>query len=137
MDGIGSRLRAARVRWQLTLREVEERSLRLAQQWGSPAYQISASWLDRIERVNRALSARKLIVLAFIYGLTAEQMLSLFCRPAPALPNLAKFRGQTARCCCGKGRSRSMYVFGFRRSWLLSRRQRTPSSFPPKKARCP
>ncbi len=85
VDGIGSRLRAARVRWQLTLREVEERSLRLAQQWGSPAYQISASWLDRIERENRALSARKLIVLAFIYGLTAEQMLGLF-SPATTRP---------------------------------------------------
>ncbi len=84
MEGIGDRLRAARGRWQLTLREVEERSLRLAQQWGNASYQISASWLDRIERENRALSARKLIVLAFIYGLNAEQMLALF---APANPN--------------------------------------------------
>ena len=84
MEGIGSRLRAARGRWQLTLREVEERSLRLAQQWGSSSYQISASWLDRIERENRALSARKLIVLAFIYGLNAEQMLALF---SPASPS--------------------------------------------------
>ncbi len=85
MEGIGSRLRAARMHWQLTLREVEDRSCRLAQQWGNPAYQISASWLDRIERENRALSARKLIVLAFVYGLTAEQMLGLF-SPASTSP---------------------------------------------------
>ena len=81
MQGIGGKLRAARVHWKLTLREVEERSLRLAQQWGNPAYRISASWLDRIEREDRGLSATKLIVLAYVYGLTAEQMLAL-CPPA-------------------------------------------------------
>src|ERR1700761_1333044 len=85
MDGIGGKLRAARLAWKLTLREVEERSLRLAQQWGNPAYRISASWLDRVERENRGLSATKLIVLAFIYNLTAEQMLAL-CPPAASSP---------------------------------------------------
>ncbi len=81
MEGIGGQLRAARTRWGLTLREVEERTLRLAQQWGNPAYRISASWLDRVERENRGLSATKLIILAVVYGLTAEQMLGL-CPPA-------------------------------------------------------
>jgi len=85
MHGIGGKLRAARIQWQLTLREVEERSLRLAQEWGNPAYRISASWLDRVERENRGLSATKLIVLAVIYSLTAEQMLAL-CPPASASP---------------------------------------------------
>jgi hypothetical protein len=80
MDGMGGKLRATRLTWKLTLREVEERSLRLAQKWGNPAYRISASWLDRVERENRGLSAAKLIVLASIYSLTAEQMLSL-CPP--------------------------------------------------------
>jgi transcriptional regulator with XRE-family HTH domain len=77
MDRIGSRLRAARQQLGLTLREVEERSAQLAQQWGNLAYRISASWLDRVERENRGLSATKLIVLAFIYNLTMEQMLAL------------------------------------------------------------
>ena len=77
MKGIGRNLRAARLRWGLTLREVEERSLRLAQEWGNPNYGISASWLHRIEHEDRGLSASKLIVLAFIYNLTAEQMLAL------------------------------------------------------------
>lgn len=77
MDGIGIQLRAARQRLGLTLREVEERSSQLAQQWGNLAYRISASWLDRVERENRGLSATKLIVLAFIYNLTMEQMLAL------------------------------------------------------------
>jgi transcriptional regulator with XRE-family HTH domain len=77
MDGIGIQLRAARQRLGLTLREVEERTNLLAQQWGNLAYRISASWLDRVERENRGLSATKLIVLAFIYNLTMEQMLAL------------------------------------------------------------
>lgn len=82
MAGIGKKLRETRLQWQLTLREVEERSSRLAHQWNNPAYRISASWLDRVEREDRGLSATKLIVLAYIYGLTAEQMISL-CPPRP------------------------------------------------------
>jgi hypothetical protein len=77
MDGIGGKLRATRLAWKLTLREVEHRTLRLAQQWGNPAYRISASWLDRVERENRGLSATKLIVLASVYSLTPEQMLAM------------------------------------------------------------
>ena len=77
MDGIGTHLRAARLRLGLTLREVEDRTSRLAQQWGNRSYCISASWLDRVERENRGLSATKLIVLAFLYNLTMEQMLAL------------------------------------------------------------
>jgi len=77
MGGFGQKLRDSRQKWQLTLREVEERSSQLAQRWENPLYRISASWLDRVERENRELSGTKLIVLAAIYGLTAEQMLAL------------------------------------------------------------
>jgi transcriptional regulator with XRE-family HTH domain len=84
MEGIGGKLRATRLAWKLTLREVEERTLRLAQQWGNPAYRISASWLDRVERENRGLSATKLIVLASVYSLGAEQLLELI--PAASAP---------------------------------------------------
>jgi hypothetical protein len=63
---------------KLTLRETEERCAQVAQQWGNDAYRISASWLDRVERENRGLSATKLIVLAYIYNLSTDQMLS-FC----------------------------------------------------------
>jgi hypothetical protein len=83
MDGIGGKLRATRQAWKLTLREVEQRTLRLAQQWGNPAYRISASWLDRVERENRGLSATKFIVLASVYSLTPEQMLEM-CPPPGA-----------------------------------------------------
>lgn len=78
MHGIGNNLREARLRWKLSLREVEERSSRLAAHWQNPTYRISASWLDRVEREDRGLAAAKLIVLGVIYGLTAEQMIA-FC----------------------------------------------------------
>ena len=77
MDCIGTQLRGARSRLRLTLREVEERSQLLSRQWGNPAYKISASWLDRVERENRGLSATKLIVLAYIFNLSTDQMLAL------------------------------------------------------------
>ena len=91
MAGIGNKLREARVQWQLTLREVEERSSRLAQQWENPAYRISASWLDRVEREDRGLSATKLIVLAAIYGLTADQMIALC--PASSIKQIHQLDG--------------------------------------------
>jgi transcriptional regulator with XRE-family HTH domain len=78
MEGIGSQLRAARQRLDLTLREVEERANLLAQKWGNASYRISASWLDRVERENRGFSAAKLIVVSYIYNLTNDQMLALY-----------------------------------------------------------
>jgi hypothetical protein len=59
---------------------VEERSLRLAQKSGSPSYQISASWLGRVEREDHELSATKVLVLAAIYNLPAQEMLG-YCQP--------------------------------------------------------
>src|ERR1700748_1242808 len=75
MAGIGARLRAIRRHWQLSLREVEERSVRLAQERGSQSYQISASWLDRLEREEHELTVNKLIVLAEIYNIPTEHLL--------------------------------------------------------------
>jgi transcriptional regulator with XRE-family HTH domain len=73
--GIGRALRAVRQQWQLSLREVEERCLRFAQEKGNQSYQISASWLDRLEREDHDLTVNKLIVLAEIYSLPPEQLL--------------------------------------------------------------
>jgi transcriptional regulator with XRE-family HTH domain len=72
--GIGGRLRAIRQRWQLSLREVEERSLRFAQECGSQSHQISASWLVRLEREEHELTVSKLISLANIYNIPAEEL---------------------------------------------------------------
>ncbi len=75
MAGIGIRLRTLRQNWQLTLREVEERSQRFAQKQGNLAYQVSASWLDRLEREEHELTVNKLITLADIYNIAPEQLL--------------------------------------------------------------
>jgi len=75
MAGIGLRLRTIRRQWQLSLREVEERSLRFAQDRGSQSFRVSASWLDRLEREEHELTVNKLIVLADIYNLPTEQLL--------------------------------------------------------------
>ena len=73
MAGLGARLRAIRRQWQLSLREVEERSLRFAHERRNQAYQISAaSWLEREEH---NLTVSKSIVLAEIYKLPTEQLL--------------------------------------------------------------
>ena len=75
MAGIGVRLRSIRQQWQLSLREVEERSLRFAQERGNQSYQVSASWLDRLEREEHELTVNKLIALAQIYNVPTEQLL--------------------------------------------------------------
>jgi transcriptional regulator with XRE-family HTH domain len=74
-ERIGRILRAIRQQWKLSLREVEKRSLRFAQERGNQSYQISASWLDRLERGEHKLTVNKLIVLAKIYNLPPEQLL--------------------------------------------------------------
>lgn len=81
MEAIGVRLRTVRQQWGLTLREVEERCNRLSQQWGEPSYRISASWLDRVEREGRRLSAVKLLVLAVVYSIPPKDLLG-YCSPA-------------------------------------------------------
>ena len=78
MERIGAKLHAVRQKWGLTLREVEDRSVRLAEEWGNPSFRISASWLARIERDDRDLSASKLIVLAVIFSIPADQLLALY-----------------------------------------------------------
>jgi transcriptional regulator with XRE-family HTH domain len=89
MAGIGNSLRAIRQQRQLTLREVEERSQRFAQERGNTAYQVSASWLDRLEREEHELTVNKLITLSDIYNVPPEQMLrSIY--PALSQPSLLK-----------------------------------------------
>jgi transcriptional regulator with XRE-family HTH domain len=57
------------------LREVEKRSLRLAQERKNQSYRVSASWLDRLEREDHELTVNKLMVLAEIYNVSMEQLL--------------------------------------------------------------
>ena len=75
MGGIGARLRTIRRQWQLSLREVEKRSLSLAQEKGNQSYQVSASWLHRLEREEHELGVSKLMTLAEIYNVSPGQLL--------------------------------------------------------------
>jgi transcriptional regulator with XRE-family HTH domain len=75
MGGIGARLRTIRRQWQLSLREVEKRSLRLVQEKSNQSYQVSASWLNRLEREEHDLTVSKLMALAEIYNVSTEQLL--------------------------------------------------------------
>lgn len=82
-NAIGANLRMLRERFRLSLREVQERSEALATKWGHSEYQISASYLARIEGGRSGMSASKLIVLTALYGLSAHEMLAL-CSPPGA-----------------------------------------------------
>jgi transcriptional regulator with XRE-family HTH domain len=73
--GIGAKLRSIRQQWRLSLREVEDRSLRFAQEREDLSFKLSASWLNRLEREKHELTVNKLIVLADIYNLPTEQLL--------------------------------------------------------------
>jgi transcriptional regulator with XRE-family HTH domain len=96
MGGIGGRLRAIRRQWQLSLREVEERSLRFAQERGSQSFQVSASWLDRLEREEHELTVNKLISLADIYNIPPEQLLRSMYPANPQPPLLKQDSGPNA-----------------------------------------
>jgi transcriptional regulator with XRE-family HTH domain len=72
------------------LREVEERSLRFAQEQADLSYQVSASWLAHLESKDHELTVNKLIALANIYNIPAEELLrSIYPRsPQPILRQL-------------------------------------------------
>jgi transcriptional regulator with XRE-family HTH domain len=97
-DGTGL-LRTIRVQKQLSVRDVEEESFRLAQEWGNEAYRISAGWLDSLEREEHEMSLSTLLVLANIYNLPAEQLLRPIFPGGPHAPNLLELsvRNSTSR----------------------------------------
>jgi hypothetical protein len=108
----GPGLRTLRLQWQLSLREVEKRSLRFAQTFGNPAYQISASWLDRLEREEHGLTVNKLIVLAEIYNIPTEQLLrSMYPKPVqPTDPERLSVPNATMLLTEGQFEDRTRYL---------------------------
>ena len=75
MNTFGVTLRETRMQWGLSLREVRTRSAALAEQWGSPSYEISGSWLARLEGGSHEMTVPKLISLATIYNEPPEELL--------------------------------------------------------------
>jgi transcriptional regulator with XRE-family HTH domain len=77
MSGVGPKLRAIRLQAQLSFRQVEERSLALVKKTAGERSRLSAQWLNRLEKEERELTISKLVVLAEVYGMSAEQLLRL------------------------------------------------------------
>jgi transcriptional regulator with XRE-family HTH domain len=101
--GIGAKLRTIRQQWQLSLREVQERSLRFAQERANLSFKLSASWLNRLEREKHELTVNKLIVLADIYNLPTEQLLrSIY--PEDQNPDLNQLSSPNATMLLTEGR---------------------------------
>jgi transcriptional regulator with XRE-family HTH domain len=75
MAGVGAQLQAIRRQWRLSLREVEQRSHLIAQQRGDLSYQVSASWLARLESDEHDVTVNKLIALAEVYGIPTDQLI--------------------------------------------------------------
>ena len=66
-----------RQEWQLSLREVEQRSRIIARERGDLSYQVSASWLARLESGEHELTVNKLVALAEVYSLPIEQLIAI------------------------------------------------------------
>jgi transcriptional regulator with XRE-family HTH domain len=75
---IGAKLRELRLQWGLSLKDVEERSTVLARDWASDSYQISGSFLARVELGKHEMTVPKLITLSAIYDAPPEQLLRDF-----------------------------------------------------------
>ena len=81
-ERIGAKLRAIRLERKLSLRDVAQQSQQLAQQWGRRDCRISHSWLARVEREQHELTGPKVAVLAAIYELRFEDLLTCGLRTA-------------------------------------------------------
>jgi transcriptional regulator with XRE-family HTH domain len=75
MTAFGGRLRSIRQQWNLSLRQVEQRSNHLAEAFNDPSYRLSAGWLNRLEREEHELTVNKLISLSQIYDMPTERLL--------------------------------------------------------------
>ncbi len=113
MNRIGATLEAIRGQRKLTLQEVEERSRIFAQERSDDSFRISASWLGGLEKEQHELTAKTLLVLAYIYGLQPEELFrslypdSLGSHPPPdetmlLSPEHGRVQGAYTRAIIGK-----------------------------------
>jgi transcriptional regulator with XRE-family HTH domain len=70
------------------LREVEQRSRRIAEERGDWSYHISASWLARLESGRHALTANRLKALAEIYSFSIDRLVDFLHAGNELSPNL-------------------------------------------------
>lgn len=80
MKSLGNQLRIVRERLGLSQREVARRCAAVSKELGSELYQITGSWLGRVESDpghQREIGAHPLIALLTIYGITLEELLAV------------------------------------------------------------
>ncbi len=87
MARVGRKLREIRQHWQLSLREVEQRSRRIAEERGDSSYRVSASWLADLENDEHELTLNKLIALAEIYSISIDRLVD-FLHAGNELPSI-------------------------------------------------
>jgi len=102
--GIGEMLRSIRIQWGFSLRDVRKRSQTLANEWGNRSYEVSGSWLCKVERGQFDMTVPKLISLATIYSRPPEELLRK-CLPAPPQsPDFRKLQAPNTTILVDKGR---------------------------------
>src|ERR1700677_5334450 len=74
----GKRLRAARERLCLSIREVEDLSREISLKMNAPDFFISRSWLGALEAGKLKLNIYRLQSLSLIYRLGLDEILSFF-----------------------------------------------------------
>src|SRR6267378_7816739 len=74
----GAKLKGLRVHLALTLREVEARSLKLAEEKKNPDFFISRGWLNNVENGSYTPSIYKLYSLSVIYRDSWTNIISFF-----------------------------------------------------------
>jgi transcriptional regulator with XRE-family HTH domain len=99
MASIGARLRAIRQQLQLSLREVEKDSRRIARDRGDSSYQLSTSWLARLERYDLGFTVNKLLALAEIYKIPIDQLLRADYPQKGETPSPAQYPARTQPNC--------------------------------------
>jgi transcriptional regulator with XRE-family HTH domain len=78
MAHIGELLRAIRLEWGLTLREVMHRSQVLAGLWGSPTHVVSYGHLAKVEKGEHDLTVDKFFSLSEIYSRSPDTILRAY-----------------------------------------------------------
>jgi transcriptional regulator with XRE-family HTH domain len=71
-------LKELRARLGISLREVEERSQKIAEALANPEFFVSNNWLTRLENTNSVPSIHKLLSLSAVYRVKVSELLPMF-----------------------------------------------------------
>lgn len=74
----GNRLKDVRTQRGISLREVEQESLKIAEERGNPELVVTNHWLTKLENGDRQPSVYTLFALSAIYRVKFSEMLSIF-----------------------------------------------------------